>query len=77
MGADQHQAARILDVRTLGRADLLAEREVEADVPRATALREGGRREVGGAEGLEGVLEEGAADAVAEERDRLRARARP
>ena len=71
--ADEHEAARVPDVGALGRADLLAERQVEADVARAAALREGRRRDVRRAVGLERVLEEGAAEAVREQRDRLRA----
>ena len=71
--ADEDQAAGVPDVGALGRADRLAEGQLEAHVARAAALGEGRGRRVGRAEGLERVLEEGPADAVAEEGDRLRA----
>jgi hypothetical protein len=54
------------DVGALGRRDLLAESELEADVARAAALGVGRRDEIRRAVRLEGVLEEVAADAVAE-----------
>ena len=73
MRPDEHQAAAVADVGPLRRAHLLAEGEVEPDVARAAALRERRRRDVRRPVGLQGVLEEGAADAVREERDGLRA----
>ena len=59
-----------------GRPDFLAEGQVEPDVARAAALREGRRGDVRRAVGLQRVLEEVAAEAVREERHRLGAVAR-
>ena len=69
--ADEDQAAGVGDVGALRGRDLLAEGQLEADVARPAALGVGGRDEIRRAEGLEGVLEEVAADAVAEERERF------
>ena len=69
--ADQHQAAGVRDVGALRRADALAVGELEADVARSAALRERRRGDVRAAVCLERVLQERAADAVAEERHRL------
>ena len=71
MRADQHQTTGVADVGALGAADTVAKGQVEAHVPRPPALGVGGGGQVGGAIGLEGVLEEGAADTVAEERHGL------
>ena len=70
--ADEDEAAGVLDVGALGRADRLPEGQLEAHVARAAAL---GERRGGGvrrAEGLQRVLQERPAEAVAEEGDRLR-----
>ena len=72
VGADEDQAAGLGDVGPLRGRDLVAERQLEADIARPAALGVGGRDEVRRAERLEGVLEEVAADAVAEEGERLR-----
>ena len=55
----------------LGRADALAEGQLEADLARPAALGVGGRGDVGRAVGLDQVLEPGAAVAVGEQRQRL------
>ena len=71
--ADEDEAAGVLDVGALGRADRLPEGQLEAHVARAAALGEGRGGGVRRAEGLHRVLEERPAEAVAEEGDRLRA----
>jgi hypothetical protein len=71
--ADEHQAAGVADVGALRRADVFAEGQRETDVTRTAALREGRRGDVRRAERLERVLQDGAADAVREECDGLRA----
>ena len=69
--ADQHQAAGIADVGAFWRTDFLAVRQVEAHVARTAALRKRRSRAVGDAVRPERVLEERAADAVAEQGDRF------
>ena len=71
MRADEHETAGVADVGPLGGADLLAERQVEADVARAAALGERRCRDVRRAVGLDRVLEERAAEPMREERDGL------
>ena len=67
--ADEDEAAGVLDVGPLGGADRLPEGQLEAHVARAAALGEGRGGRVRRAEGLQRVLEERPADAVAEEGD--------
>ena len=70
--ADQREAAAVADVEDLGRADRRSERELEADLARAAALRVRRSGDVGRAVREEEVLEERAAVAVREERDLVR-----
>ena len=71
MGADEHQAPGVADVGRLGRADGVAEGQLEPDVARAAALGKGRGGDVRRAVGLERVLEKVAAEAVTEHRHRL------
>jgi hypothetical protein len=71
VGADEHQALRVSDVGALRRPDFLSEGQGKAHVPRPATLGEGRRGDVRRSERPDRVLEEGAADAMREQRDRF------